>query len=256
VALTEVNESGGYSFIPSRGFASGGVVASPGMTIVRAAFAAPMLLPEGFDAVRRQLDGAGRPLEALCGFELRMPQALSWSDFEGFNEGYLKQLDDWGLLREGASPLARTNVVPTGNQLAGAAVTAFSYTVQSSRPAAAFVISGVPELPEGYRFPDDIVRPGETSRDALIEKMRCVVDVIASRATTLGASWDDDASVHLYSQEATALELQRELLAADGIIPAHGIIWHDSVPPIVGLELEIDVRRYDSEVMLQPAPTT
>jgi hypothetical protein len=40
----------------------------------------------------------------------------------------------------------------------------------------------------------------------------------------------------------------REVLSERGIVPVHGITWHDAAPPIDLLELEIDVRRYGQEI--------
>jgi hypothetical protein len=63
--MTVESAGGGYEFIPGPPFASNGVIASSGMTIERGVFAAPILLPEGYETVRTYLDSVGRPLAAL-----------------------------------------------------------------------------------------------------------------------------------------------------------------------------------------------
>lgn len=109
------------------------------------------------------------------------------------------------------------------------------------------MISGVAEVATGLAYPDDIVRPGETSADALLEKARSVLDDVAALVNRLGGVWDDAASVHLYSVHPVAFDLMRTALAGIGVVPRNGIVWHDAAPPVDGLELEVDVRRYARE---------
>jgi hypothetical protein len=246
--------SGGYAFTPSDlRFASGGVVALPGMAIDRARFPSAVPLQEGFELVQRHLEQVGRPLTALCGFELRIPEALPWGQFGEFNELYFARLTTWNLLRDdGTSPLARTNVAPLVDAPAEAGVLAFSYTTEADDLEATFVVSGVAELMEPYRIPADLVRPCETTTEALLDKARSVVKVVSAQLEALGVPWDNSASVHLYSGHDIAHAVKRQLLAAQGINPAYGLIWHDTAPPVAGLELEIDVRRYRRELTIWP----
>jgi hypothetical protein len=241
---------GGYAFLPGPPFASHGVVASQGMTIQRGVFAEPVLLPDGYEAVRAHLEGVGRPLPALCGFDLQLPAARTVEDFLAFNGEYLAQLDAWALLRDGSSPLARTNVAPVYGAPSRPAVRAFSYTVDSPAAVETFVVSGVPELPDDATGPQDVIRLGETSADALLEKLRFVVAAVAARVEALGAQWNDTVAVHLYAAHDLAFPLVREVLFERGIVPVHGITWHDAAPPVDLLELEVDVRRYGREVIV------
>jgi len=248
------HDRGGYAFTPSDlGFASGGVVALPGMAIDHARFPAAVPLQEGFELVQRHLEQVGRPLTALCGFELRVPEALPWGQFDKFNELYFDRLATWDLLRDdGTSSLARTNVAPFVEAPAEAGVLAFSYTTAADDAESTFVVSGVAELMEPYRMPTDVVREGETTAEALLDKARSVVNVIGARLEALGVAWDNSASVHLYSGQDIAYAVKRQLLAAAGVNPAHGVVWHDTAPPVLGLELEIDVRRYHRELTVWP----
>lgn len=247
------NAPGGYAYLPGLNFASNGVIALPGFTIVRAVLPQPVALADGFAAIERHLARVRRPLAALCGIELRSPQSLPAQGFRDFNSVYNAQIEAWGLRRDERVPLARTNVAPAANPPATPSVLAFSYTVPRDDAPPAFVISGAAELPDGTTYPDDIVRRDETSDDALAEKARVVAGMVAARLEALGTRWDDAATVHVYSTHAIVPQLARDALAGLGIVPAHGLIWHDTAPPVADLALEIDARRYDRELLLADA---
>ncbi len=102
-------------------------------------------------------------------------------------------------------------------------------------------------------MPADVVRAGETTAQALLEKAGSVVSVVGDQLEALGVVWDDSVAVHLYSGHDLAHAVKRELLHAAGVSPAHGVVWHDTAPPVLGLELEIDVRRYQRELTVWPS---
>ena len=89
------NQKGNYSFI--RGIApySGGAVADRGYEVVHARFLHPVSLNHGFNAVKEHIGGAGRPMHALCGMELRSPKPFTFQGFVDFNAGYIQVLKDW-----------------------------------------------------------------------------------------------------------------------------------------------------------------
>jgi hypothetical protein len=241
--------TGGYAYIPSLAFASAGVVARPGAMITRAVFADPPPLEDAFALVKAHLAKVGRPVEAVCGFELRMPGSLPWPEFEAFNDGFVGRLADLGLLRDGAPTTTRTNIAPVA-RIGHDAMLAFSYTVPSEAAGArAFIVSGTPEMVLGGPYPDSILRPGETSDDALEEKTAAVIAAVHGTIATLGAKWDAAASVRLYARHPLTATASR-LLAAAGIVPHDGIVWYEADPPVPDLELEIDVRRYATERVL------
>ena len=68
---------------------SAGVVAQSGFEIVRVRFSHYVPLRRGFDAVEALLKTAGRPLQAMCSLELRLPKPLSFTGFNQFNAGYI-----------------------------------------------------------------------------------------------------------------------------------------------------------------------
>ena len=66
--LTE-NKSGNYSFLPGIAPYSAGVLAAPGFEIVHVRLGRYLPLQAGFDAIKAELEKAGRPLQALCGMD-------------------------------------------------------------------------------------------------------------------------------------------------------------------------------------------
>ncbi len=237
---------GGYRYLPGLIFASQAVAAVDGMTIERACFPRTLPLGEGFSAVGAVMEDLGRPLQALCGFDLRLPSARRLEDFLAFNAEYLDRLRSWDLLEGEASPLARTNVAPAADGVDVPAVAGFSYTVPSSTDARAFVVSGAPEVPDDASGPDDVIRLGESDPSALSEKLAFVVASLKARIDALQVSWTSDTAVHLYTVH-DACSLLDEILTREQIFPAFGITWHKAAPPVDLLELEIDLRRYRRE---------
>ncbi|MGW4094911.1 2-amino-5-chloromuconate deaminase CnbZ [Nocardia sp. NPDC004750] len=244
------NNKGGYSFVPSNlGFASAVVRALPGMAIEWAVLPKAVSISDGFDAARRHLELLGRPLEALCGIDLKLPYALARANFSAFNREYIARLDAWGLRTAEGCPLARTNVSPSINPPVEPSVLSFSYTVPTDEGTGTFVVSGVGELPDDTVIPDGVVRHRETSHAALLEKAACVVEVVDHRLRAIGVDWDSSMTVQLYSAHDVTSSVQG-LLAQKGLAPTHGLIWHDAAPPVDDLELEIDVRAYRRQLRL------
>lgn len=113
------NRKGNYTFIRGIGPFSAAVTAHPGFAIVHARFLPLIALNDGYKRVDRHLQEVQRPLEALCGMELRIPQVLSREAFDEFNRPYIERLKAWGLDVAGANPVTRTNVAFETNPVAG-----------------------------------------------------------------------------------------------------------------------------------------
>ncbi len=91
---------GGFRFLPTDGPFSAGVAADPGFQIVRVYPSRYTPLEEGFQVVEETLAAAGRPLNALCAMELRIPKPLTREGFDRFNRGYVEQHEKWGPARQ------------------------------------------------------------------------------------------------------------------------------------------------------------
>ena len=107
---------GNYTFIKGIGPFCSGCKAQPGYEIVHARFHPQPDLQAGFGLIERHLQSLGRPIQALCGMELRIPQSLSAQAFAEFNAPYITRLTDWELPVDGVNPVARTNVAPASTR--------------------------------------------------------------------------------------------------------------------------------------------
>ena len=245
------NPRGNYSFL--RGIApySAGAIAASGYAIEHARFLRPLRLSDGFNAVAAHLERIKRPKQALCGMELRSPKPFTFEGFNQFNRGYVGVLEQWQVLLEGGlNPVARTNVAPEVNPPSEPALYGFSYTVPAPNAPKTFVVAGAGELPEGSLKPQDVVRRGETTAAALVEKARFVMALMEGRLKGLGVSWADATVTDVYTVHDIHPFLKNEIAARMHEAAAHGLTWHYSRPPIETIEYEMDVRGCRREVVL------
>jgi hypothetical protein len=237
--LVQVAE-GGYSSLGLSGAIADGVVALPEFEIVQATFAKPLPLEKAFETVAKYLEQRGRPMQALCALQLRSPKTFSAAEFGTFNQGYLKLLEHYHILVEGKSPLARTNVVPESPPDVPSVYT-FSYTIPSQEQRKTFVAAGVGDI----RDDGSIIRSGETSEEAWREKIQFIADALRKVVEQLGVSWQDTTRLNFYGLQALPSSTLSLLEGAT----RHGITWYESVPPIAGLDAEIDVRAVYQEFL-------
>jgi len=226
------NPAGNYRFL-GRPF-SGGAVADQGFDMVHAILERPLPLDRGLAAVVRHLEEVGRPVQAIAGFELRIPKPLTGEEFNTFNQGYVQALESIGLVADGMFPAARTNVSATIGGVSEPSVYAGTFSVKSSRGRPSYVMSGVPEE-----------KPGDI--DSMFESM---MRVLSSRMGELGVKWQDATAIQLYGVDDVQGRLIEHVLKHLGPAAIHGIHWFPSLPPIEGLRLEIDVRAAGTEMVL------
>lgn len=245
-----VFEAGGYRYIEAVFQYSGGVAAEPGFEIERARFLRPPPLAEGFAVVEAHLKALGRPSTAFAACELRTPEPFSEPGFRDFNREYVKTLARWGIYRDEKNPVARTNVCPEHDKPAQPSLYAFSYSVPApGAKRGSFIIAGSAEAAEGAgSYRERIVRYGETSADAMREKVRHVLAEMERRMGSLGFSWRDAVSTQAYSVQDIGALIGPEIVARGAA--AGGLCWHFARPPVVGLEYEMDVRGAAREITL------
>src|SRR5271170_2590942 len=92
------NKRGNYSFLKGIAPYSAGVVAEAGFEVVHVRLPRYFPLQAGFDAVEAHLRSVGRPLQAMCGMELRSPKPFSFAGFHEFNARYVEVLKKWDIL--------------------------------------------------------------------------------------------------------------------------------------------------------------
>jgi hypothetical protein len=229
------NPLGDYTFLEARGQPfSNGAAADPGFDMVHATLERPLPLELGLQAATRHLAKAGRPAQAIAGFELRIPEPLSAHGFDEFNRGYVERLESIGLAVDGLLPAARTNVAPTPSAVAQPSLYAFTYTVPGDRGRPAFVMSGVPEASSG-------------DPESMLDS---IVSVLSARMTSLGVSWSDVTAMQLYGIDQVQGLLVEKVLPRLGPAAVHGVHWFPSLPPIEALRFEIDVRSAGVELVL------
>jgi hypothetical protein len=238
---------GDYLFLPGISPYSCGVVSAPGFEIAHVTLHRSVPYRRVFAMIDKHLDDQGRPKAALCGIELRCPRPFTFTGFAEFNAGYARILEDWGLFVDGINPVARTNVAPVVDPPGEPVLFGFSYT-RPCDPAlpSTFVVSGAGELPEGVLAHEAIVRVGETSPGAMIEKASFVMGLMEARLNGLGGTWSGVTAVNIYTVHPLERILPEVILKRIGSAGEHGVRWFFSRPPIVGIEFEMDVRgRYE-----------
>jgi hypothetical protein len=240
----------GYRFIAGPFQYSAGVAALPGFAIRRIRFVKPVPLAEGFRRIEALLKAEGLPLTAFCACELRSPGQFTDAGFIAFNREYVGTLQSWGLVVDDVNPVARSNVCPDIGAPETPSFHAFSVVVPGAGPAESFVIAGsgeATEAPGEYR--DRIVRYGETSAEAMGEKVRFVMGQMERRMALVDADWSKVTGTQVYTVHDIYSSVARDVVAPGAA--SHGIDWHFCRPPVLGLEFEMDCRAvFDERVLV------
>jgi hypothetical protein len=249
------NVKGNYGFIRSGGPFSSGCVARPGFEILHAAIHRFVPLARGFELVEHHLKEAGRPIDALCAMELRIPQPLTIKAFEEFNRPYVARLQSWGLEVDGANAVARTNVALEVSPVPEAMLAGFFYTARSDTKiadskAATFVLSGAAEMRVGKDGKREIVASGDTSADGMRRKIEAVIEALNEHLHELNLSWDLATAVNLYTIHDAYPALASTLLPSIGTAAQVGVKWYYSRPPVTGIDVEIDAHAVRREIIL------
>ena len=214
---------------------SAGVIAAQGLDLVHVTLERPLPLDSGLSLAKRYVDAVGRPTSAIAGFELRIHEPMTPDSFDSFNRHYVEKLSDLGFVVDGIVPTARTNVAPLAVGISEPSLYGLAYTVPTRRSDAAFLLSGVAEARQGDYA---------TMLDS-------IMDVLSSRMSELGASWDDATAIQLYGVEQVQSLVVNRVLTRVGRSASRGIRWFPSLPPVIGLNFEIDVRSAGTEIFLK-----
>jgi hypothetical protein len=248
--MTRDFQAGNYRFIPAVFQYSSGSVALPGYEIERVRFDKWLPLAEGFAAVAKYIQAAGRPLTSFCACELRSPAAFTEDGFRQFNEHYVKTLAEWGIYDGTTNPVARSNVCPEIDPPAAPSFYAFSFTRPSSGSNPTFVIAGGAEARGGSApYTERIVRYRDLSPEGLKEKVRFTTQAqMENRLEQLGFGWKDTTAAQAYSIRDFHPVMSEELVRRGAA--RSGLTWHFARPPVVDLEFEMDCRRVMRETVI------
>lgn len=225
----------------------------PGYEIVHTTLRRPVPYRQGFEQLGSHLKALGLPLAALCAVELRSPQPFSFAGFIEFNSGYRELLAELDLLVAEHNPIARTNVAPAVAPPATPSLYGFSYTVPAADSVIpTFIVAGAGDLDDQANLtPAAIVRPGETSVDAMQQKAAVVLAEMSARLAGLGLGWQDVTTANIYTVQPLHPILAQPIFSTlTGAASTHGVHWHYSYPPIAGLDFEMDVRSVRHEIWL------
>jgi hypothetical protein len=237
------NPRGNFRFTKGSPFYASAVAADPGFEIVRAIFEKPVPLDGGFAAIRRELQSCGRPLQALCGMELRgadpYPNRPSFMDF---NSKYVDRLKSFDLLVDGLVPITRANLAVNDRSVSEQCVYAFLYTIPSKTNRMTFATSAIADLKRHADGTVENVALGDVSTAGLREKVSFVMHAVEGKLEEIGASWNLATQIRIYTVHPIGTLIPEVILPLIGSGANHGITWHYVYPPVVGLELEIDVR--------------
>ena len=244
------NERGRYKFLPGIDPYSCGTIADGSHEIVHATFLDQPQWEEGFARADSYLQDAGLDRFALCGVELRCPHPYPMDGFIEFNNGYCELLRSWGLHVEGKNPIARTNVAPAHDPPSVTTMHGFSFVAPSSTNHTTFLISGAGELHRGDLDEAQIVRVGDISAEAMVEKASFVQGIMEQRMGDLGVSWTEVTTVDVYTIHLLDQTLSQVVLRGMGRASRHGFRWYCSRPPVVDIEFEMDIRGVRQEVYL------
>jgi hypothetical protein len=245
-----LNPNGGYRFLPGIEPYSSGAIAEPGHEIVHATLIRPLPWHEGLSAARRYLESIGRERHSLCGVELRCPEPHTMGGFIEFNRDYRTLLEEWDILVDGENPVARTNVAPVESPPSETVLFAFSYSQPSESTVTTFVVAGGGELPTRKLDEQRIVRLGEITPDAMLEKARCVVDIMRTRLEGLGAANEQLTTIDVYTAHDLREPLAAVLIPGLPAAASLGVRWFYSRPPIRNIEFEMDMRGVQQELNL------
>jgi len=195
--------------------------------------------------IEEYLKNVGRPVQAFCGIEMRVPAPLTFDQWSTFNVPYLEQLRKWGLMHGALSGVCRSNIALALHPPATTSVCAFSYTAPSSAPGATFCLSGTADI-----GPDGIIAEGDTSPPAMQKRARYTIDVIGSSLEKLGFSWQDTTQIAIFHVHDIPNLWGPSLLGVAGETLRRGVLVHRARPPIAGGEVELEARGLRQELVV------
>lgn len=232
---------GAYRYLPAIDAYSAGVAAEPGHAIIGLQFTSHLSMADALVVVDEEIARRGLPATSLAALQLRVPEVMSPASFAEFNAQYLELLDQRGLLLDGMSPLARTNVVPVFGPPSEAGVFAAFLSAPREGAAGDFVVAGSGEAIGGVGR-EHIAAFGDLTQAGLRVKAEVVAGIMLDRLGLLGADGSAPSVLGVYTaHEVASLPalLSQHLPASERM----GFVTYASRPPVVDVEFEMDCLR-------------
>lgn len=240
------NAAGNYRVLPGGVAYCTGIVPHAGFEVVRVQLSTWLPLDDAYPFIESHLQHVGRPVQAFCGIEMRVPAPLTRADWSSFNTPYLAQLRRWGLLHGDLSGVCRSNIALAVHAPGTPSMCAFSYTAPTTSRMGGFCLSGTADItPDGR-----VIAEGDTGPAAMQERARYTIDVIGNSLAALGLSWRAVNQLALFHVHEIPDLWGPALLGGLGEVLRQGVVTYRARPPIAGGEVELEARgaRHDQIV--------
>ena len=239
------NSAGNYKILPSGAAYCAGIIPDPGFEVVRAELQPWLPLEQAYAFIESHLKSLGRPVQAFCGIELRVPEPLTLDKWSSFNVPYLAQLRKWGLVSGDCSLVCRSNIALDPYPPTTTSTCAFSYTVPATSRGPTFQLSGQADIGPNNK----IIAEGEVDPQAMERRTRFTIDTVADTLQKLGFSWEDTTRVALFHTHDIPNLWGPALLGRVGEPIRRGVLTYRARPPIAGGEVELEARAIRQELV-------
>ena len=245
-AALHQNSAGNYRVLPSGAAYCAGIVPDAGFEVVRAELQTWLPLEQGYAFIESHLKNIGRPVQAFCGIELRIPAPLTIDNWSSFNVPYLARLRKWDLMFGDYSCVCRSNIALDVHPPAVTSMCAFSYTVPTMENVRTFLLAGQADIGGDGK----IIAEGDTSTAAMLKRARFTIETLGATLQKLGATWNDTTRIALFHVHDIPDLWSATLLGALGEPIRRGVLTYRARPPIVGGEVELEARAIRQEIVL------
>ena len=221
-----------------------------GYEVAHATFHPLPTLEKGYELIAHHLQQIGRPIQALCGMELRIPQPLSPQGFAEFNAPYVQRLADWEYTRRQPQP---DRADPTWHWLCTRLLSPHSTGFPTPCPRTIIVrrLSCPGRLKSARSAKgSEIVSQGDVSPQGVSQKAQAVLAILEERLQEFSVVWTDVTAVELYTVHNVYPLLEAEILPRLASGGHHGLRWHYARPPVTEIEYEMDARAVYQECVL------
>ena len=238
------NKAGAFRILPGGSVYCAGIVPYHGFEVVRVLLRPWIPLERAYAFIEKHLKRVGRPIQAFCGIELRVPAPLTFSDWSSFNVPYLKQLREWGLIFDDQSGVCRSNIALALKAPDVTSVCAFSFTVPTSEKVKTFFLSGQADIDSSGK----IIADGDTGAAAMKKRARFTIDTVGATLGKLGVSWEDTSQIALFHVADIPDLWGSALLGSFAEAVRRGVLVYHARPPLVGAEVELEARAVRQEL--------